>query len=312
MSLRFSAVLVFVFLFCGPRAAADDRVMVKSKADSEYEAQKFGGKIPKRETYLVCKGRYYESDFIDRSIERTSFVQIVNTMAQGLVKQNYYPATDLKTADLLIFVHWGTTAAIKSTYEMLGETSFQSTGNYDQSGNTQAVANLLTAPGNSPSENVMLIAGMQSDMSARFDAQADFDSLLHETDRLSQNVSMAGNARLLGVEEDLWEDQKRIWSDSAGVTLRDCLAESRYFIVVRAFDFQKLLKEKVWKEVWTIHLSMRSPGTNFREDLPRMSFVGSNYFGKQMKSLSIEMPTVKEGHVEIGTPIVLGEAALPN
>lgn len=304
-------VFAVALVICCQQARADNRVLVKAKADADYAERKFAGDKPKQETYLFYQGRYYEGAIVDHSIERTTFRQIAQTLGGALTKQNYFPSRDPKSADLLIIVHWGTTIPADSMYKLLAQNNPQSTGSKDTAVNHElALANIF-APGNLISEQVAFELQAESDFSPPpAEIQRQFDALDQRTDRMALNIGMTDTAHLLGFADELYEDRKRIWSSAKGITLRACLTEERHFIILKAFDYRLLLKEQKWRQLWTVSLSMRSPGTNFTKDLPWMSQVASNYFGTQLDELKIVLPKVREGKVEIGTPIILGEAIL--
>lgn len=86
-----------------------DPVAVSSTSSDEYARQKFGPTTPKPESYLFFQGKYYGGDIHDADLEHAQFSQIVQTLGQDMVRQNYFPSKDPKNADLLIVVHWGVT-----------------------------------------------------------------------------------------------------------------------------------------------------------------------------------------------------------
>ena len=82
------------------------------------------------------------------------------------------------------------------------------------------------------------------------------------------------------------------WEHFTGITpqdeyeLRAALRTERYFIIVTAFDFQELLKNKTWKRVWSTRFNIRSPGTNFRKAHLALSKAAAPYFGTKRKHLA--------------------------
>ena len=85
---------------------------------------------------------------------------------------------------------------------------------------------------------------------------------------------------------------------------RDDLIEdvehNRYFVVLMAYDFQILWKEKRHKLLWETRFSIRERGNDFARMLPSMSMYASQYFGEDSHGL-IRTP-IAEGSVEIGVP----------
>jgi len=89
-------------------------------------------------------------------------------------------------------------------------------------------------------------------------------------------------------------------------TLREALDTERYFMIVTAFDFQSLLKDKRWNRVWSTRFSMRSPGTNFYKAHLALSKAAGAYFGKDLEKLGKEranfdpvIADVKMGEIEV-------------
>ena len=62
------------------------------------------------ETYAFGNGGQWDIAMRDETIDNLSFGQIGRTLAGSLAGQNYVPATDPKTTNLLIVVYWGTTS----------------------------------------------------------------------------------------------------------------------------------------------------------------------------------------------------------
>jgi hypothetical protein len=114
------------------------------------------------------------------------------------------------------------------------------------------------------------------------------------------------NAMLLGYDSALAE------LSNVGATpqtrLRDDLIadieESRYFVVLMAYDYQALWKQKKHSLLWVTRFSVRARGADFEKLLPSMVGYASQYFGHDSRGL-LRRP-LPEGHVEIGEPRSLG------
>jgi hypothetical protein len=86
--------------------------------------------------------------------------------------------------------------------------------------------------------------------------------------------------------------------------MRAELEEDRYFVVLTAFDYQKLVKEKKSKFLWEVRFSIREHGNQFDKRLPAMIAIASDYFGRDSQGLHhVDVP---EGKVEIGPVESLG------
>ncbi len=121
------------------------------------------------------------------------------------------------------------------------------------------------------------------------------------------------NARVLGYMDELAE-----WSVFNGVSgpgedrytqlLRD-VEETRYYIMVSAYDFRALSRHGERRLLWQVRVSVRSPGNNFPNSLVPMLKSASKYFGQDSgKLVRIEEGT---GTVELGDLKFLGEARDP-
>jgi hypothetical protein len=114
------------------------------------------------------------------------------------------------------------------------------------------------------------------------------------------------NAALLGYDTAISE------ISDVGVTpqtrLRDDLIseieESRYFVVLMAYDYQALWKKKQHRLLWVTRFSVRARGSDFEKMLPSMVGYASQYFGQNSHGLLRR--SLPEGHVEIGEPRSLG------
>lgn len=122
-----SAVSLFVLLLgwsglptplCAllPWSRSTDAVIVSATASDEYTQRKFGGAVPKPESYLFFQGKFYGGAFHDSNLEKAEFNDIVRTLGKDLVNQNYFPSRDPQDADLLIVVHWGTTEIYQTDF----------------------------------------------------------------------------------------------------------------------------------------------------------------------------------------------------
>jgi hypothetical protein len=77
------------------------------------------------------------------------------------------------------------------------------------------------------------------------------------------------------------------------------LEERRYFVVLMAYDFQKMWRQKKAKLLWETRFSIREQGNDFRRQLPAMAGSAAAYFGRDSgKLVHTELP---EGHVDVGT-----------
>ena len=297
----------------GAWSRADDRVAVRAKSQADYVKWKFGANPPRDETYLFAQGQYAPGIIRDTSLEKMPFLQIANTLATGLVKQHYYPTRDLEKADLLIVVHWGATSIVDSSYKLLAMSSMK-VDDADKIRRDFAVslangtADPLDKDGGTPALSMAQVGetAYLGDLQAR-----EATNVFQEVDGLARSLDMGSNAQLLGFGEALHRDLQSAFGTAEGDTIRSMLADSRYYLIVMAYDYQALRRYGQRKLLWSARLSMRSPGMNFTEGIVDMSAVGAEFFGHPSDGVMVKQPTVREGRVEIGPVRVLGAAEPP-
>jgi hypothetical protein len=87
------------------------------------------------------------------------------------------------------------------------------------------------------------------------------------------------------------------------------IEENRYFVVLMAYDFPLLWKQKKHKLLWETRFSINERHNAFDHALPVMAQYASKYFGHPTNGLLRNQ--VQEGQVEIGDIKSLGEVAAP-
>ena len=116
------------------------------------------------------------------------------------------------------------------------------------------------------------------------------------------------NVRILGF------DQEKIKADSLSFTsiardFYDELQSDRYFIVLKAYDFQLARTDKRLKLMWESRVSIIRQAADFQTDLPAMAEFAAQTFGRETHG--IFRPKLREGRVEMGEQKVLGVDAQP-
>jgi hypothetical protein len=132
------------------------------------------------------------------------------------------------------------------------------------------------------------------------------------------------NARLLGFDtEPPFEGMRDPMSDAAeyfwgptywqhflmrehGATMSE-ISINRYYVIMRAFDFQSAWKKKKLKLLWETRFSLSQRLHDFGRDLPLMAQSASAYFGRDSYGL-VRRP-VPEGRVKVGEPTVVDDLA---
>jgi len=122
------------------------------------------------------------------------------------------------------------------------------------------------------------------------------------------DLGLATNAQLLGYTGALRALGTTLGPSTDEATLRFDLVGERYFIILKAYSLrQKIAAGQPRRAVWTLHLNMRSPGTNFREARDRMSVTAADFFGRLTDAIQTVHSRPRDGRVEVGTPVVVGE-----
>ena len=109
---------------------------------------------------------------------------------------------------------------------------------------------------------------------------------------------IAKNLRQLG---------RRMMSSAEEQTLRLDLSQMRYFIILKAYNLHAATRAERGRAVWTLHLNMSSPGNNFHTALASMSVAAADFVGRTTDEVQTVRQPVREGHVEIGPLLILGE-----
>ena len=107
-----------------------------------------------------------------------------------------------------------------------------------------------------------------------------------------------------------WEatDRFKVIEFGFGYERQDMLTElerDRYFVVLMAYDFQMLMKDRKHRLLWETRFSIDQNRNEFDRALPVMAQYASRYFGQDSKGLL--GARVPEGRVEVGEPTSLGE-----
>jgi len=121
------------------------------------------------------------------------------------------------------------------------------------------------------------------------------------------------NVKMLGY--DSWWDSTD--GDKRGTAfeydrkdLLDEIEDHRYFVVLMAYDFQLLWKEKKHKLLWETRFSISERNNQFDKALPLMAAYASQYFGRASDGLL--RTRVPAGRVDIGEVKSLGEVPETN
>jgi hypothetical protein len=228
----------------------------------------------------------------DGTIDKLHFLDIARTIAPPLAAQRYVPARDPNRTKLLIMVYWGTTAGT-------ADSGSSAIATQNLSASQTVVPPKVTSL---PNGGAIVANGAGGDI--RKSAQTIDQNLvfmLSVMNRLRDQADFQ-NARLLGYDTALM-DARGLEFTALRFRQRDLVdevEESRYFVVLMAYDFQLMLKEKKHKLLWETRFSIREHRNEFDKELAAMAQTASKYFGQD--SHGLVRKRVREGIVEINDP----------
>ena len=241
---------------------------------------------PQAESYIFTQGRYFAGLTADAGLEQVKFDDILKTLAPSLAKQNYFPAKEVPTADLLIMVHWGTTTVYEDPQK-----AFQVDRVNDALGAYRA-----SADGNNGNADPGALNQALGDQAA---AQASAEAVL------------ARNSALLGYKPDLEREQRKLFPSTGELTMTAELNEERYFVILMAYDYRRMRTEHKSHLLWATRISVRSPGSKFIEAMPALVQAGANVFGRKVDGLVRVDGRTREGRVDLGEMKIIGTVEDP-
>lgn len=282
-SCRRLFLLALAGLTAGPGGVARDAsVAASATAGSDYVRARDAKGAPQAESYVFAEGKFFGGSTHDGSLNRMTFTEITKTLAASLAKQNYFPAPNVESSQLLIMVHWGTTEIFEDPMKDI---------------NLQAAQDALTA------FNAAQESGGMADPSALNQATSALNMA-----RQDQLAAINRNAVLLGYARSLEKERREMLTTNAEITMANELNEERYFVILMAYDNQVRLRDRKSKPLWITRLSVRSPGNNFTEALPALAKAGADIFGQQHDDLVRVKANMNRGSVKLGELEVLGTA----
>lgn len=272
----------------GARAGESELTAVSATVYNGYARTLLPDGSPKPESFAFGEGGLAASARRDPALEGVSFQQIARTLAPALGRQGYVSSQDPEKTDLLIMVYWGGTAA-----------DGRASGGFAMGAAPMrppppppkviAVGRVrVYVPNNAP-----LAGPPPSPDQGAYDTMASMQN--RERDRANQRT-----AHLLGYGEAF----DRAASQPNGRTyldLVDELEDPRYYVILQAYDFRQMWKQKKHRLLWEARFSTRARGHAFDEALNAMTLTAARYFGRATKGLErVEAPA---GEVKLGDPV---------
>jgi hypothetical protein len=300
LSQRAATLVLLAALGVGAPAQAETAA-IATRVFNGYQRTRLPDGSVKPETYAFADGGCLGSVPGD-SIARLPFRDVATMIGAPMVQRGYLPAKDPRKTDLLIFVCWGTLSgtgqqvdgAVARTLQegMRQMLDTRHTLEFDarrQGVNVAAAANGQGAVFDTPD-----LAATASQLEGYF--------ALAATEQRARERQEVQHGLVLGFQDDLL----RAYSLSGTQWSRDLLDElhvDRYYVVLKAYDFQLAWKEKRQKILWEARFSIARPGTDFAKALPAMAQQASRYFGQDSKGLVRD--TLPEVKIEYGETRVI-------
>jgi hypothetical protein len=288
-------VLGCCVLLCGALPAradgSDGITAVASKVSGDYVRKRLPDGSFQPEFYSFGKGGKWEGEISDATIDKLQFTDVARVIAAPLAGQKYIPSRDTGKTTLLIMLYWGTTAVPGPMSDSVAAGEFQS---------AQDFLNRAMNPHN-PEPHSVQDAAMD---------QLSAATVVLNMENRQRDLTDFKNAGLLGYDStgvigtDYGMEVRRTPMKYRRDELISEIEENRYFVVLMAYDFQLLWKQKKHKLLWETRFSIREMDHQFDRDLPAMAQYASKYFGQDSHGLvRREVPL---GRVEIGDLRSLG------
>ena len=216
---RFAAYFLIGATLAGSSAFAKKtaRVLVDSYAREGYEEAKVVDGESRHETYHFFKGRHFGGNMRDPSLRELSFEDMAVALAEEMKARNYYSVMGQEEGDFLIVVHWGVTGIEESLDELMMN---------DVGGFGSVDSGTVVDPSSGE---------IGSDFSQ------DYFNNVESYDSTGSGRADQNNASLIGFDRALGRKGLSSQDDDE---LRSMLRDERYFIVLMAYDWQKLRMEK--------------------------------------------------------------------
>ncbi len=281
-----------ILLAATPRASraadgAEGVTAVSSRVSKDYVRQKLPDGSFEPEYYSFGKGGNWEGSISDSTIDNLGFTDIARVIASPLADKNYLPARDPNKTRLLIMVYWGTTTAPEPMTTTNAYINYQS---------ALMEYNELMAAKDVSAADAVLSAGLQ-----QLKVEDSRRGLIDYKNAMMLGYNSPDGEALIGTA---FGNQMEFTAlRHARNDLIPEIETNRYFVVLLAYDFQLMWKQKKHKLLWETRFSINQPRNDFAKALPVMARTASAYFGQESHGL-VRQP-IPEGHVNVHEPTLI-------
>ena len=307
MNTRIHAAAALLALGTVQLHAQESRIVaVSSRVSDGYSRVRLVDGSYQPETYTFGEGGQLPGQAPDESIDKLTIMDIAKVIAPTLKKANFVPVEDRnpEKTKLLIMVYWGTTP-------VNSEGGPGSNAYWNLQRGQAAKAPPPPPPPNGSSAGAASPGAMQAArqsaaiQSAR-ESSEDSAMAAVLAENWQRDQEDMRNALLLGYDTALNEISD-VGSTPMTHYRDDLVAEveqSRYFVVLMAYDYQALWTHRKHRLLWVTRFSVRAGGTNFTKVFPSMVSYASKYFG--VDSHGLIRRDLPDGQVDIGDVKSLG------
>ena len=254
-----------------------------------YKRAQLPDKSFKPEVYTFGEGGCWTESVTDAENKEMTFLSVAKAVAPPLARVNFRPARTAAEAELLIMVFWGATEGTRGHND--------SSAAIDRAGSAAsalAMANDAARASNT-FETKAVVAAAES-------AYDDVITAALMNNALRDKVEYK-SARIIGYTE-VFDRAKFVPQMSFAQDIMSDVANSRYYVVLQAYDFETAAKEKKLKPLWMARISLNANRNNFGRALDHMLANATRYFGQDSDGLRREVE--RETRVEIGPLKTLG------
>ncbi len=285
---------------------ADDTVVtvVSARTGNGYKRERLKDGTFKPESYTLSNGGRIAGTTSDFTVDKMAYHDVAEAAIRLLAQQNYrYQARKVDQVKLLLVLFWGNTIAEHRTGHEQSQAgvalALEAMKRLNQGEDLDGIAPpppTSRTPYATPQE----IAAADTEIKRML-----MDDKMRE--RLNEH-----NARILGYASDLKEAAGvQRWAgggDRYNDLIAD-LAESRYYIVILAYDYPEFAKRGRKKLLWTTRVSVSSTGNRFDGSMAAMLRGAAKHFGQDRGQLIRSEES--RGKVTFGDPKFLGETEEP-
>lgn len=282
-------------------------VSISARASAGYARSQLPNGAYQPETFAFGRGGVWSGSASDPTIDRVDFLEIARTIAGPLAGQGYVSSRDPKATQLLIMVYWGTSHAPGRAANSIASQNLQLANQSALAANHVQMAHFN--PNDSCAPPTVVSSG--TSYSIQSPEQVDLDNAMtgamaavSAEDRAREQAD-ARNAAMLGYDGE-WDKAvayKGTPLEFRRKELMNELEENRYFVVLMAYDFQLMWRQKKPRLVWEARYSIRDRGNDFGRQLAAMTQEASHYFGQSSGGLIRK--ALPAGRVDIGNQRVL-------